>query len=280
MLSTQTNVAVPLAQNRALKHKLISTSIFVALAVLVVEYSLNPHAIVETREPVWAGNRTYLTLSPPCIAVEPYVAYNIFMLGVPLAIFLHVKLAIFNLCGQIGLCTCTEAFFVLITLSFDEIRSFHALNCFFLLLNAICIFAMLDAGESMARESSILCMIPNGSLVYIAKVDTRKWWRRWWRTCIFALPVASVALFVGIYDGIYGYSWSQLSTPVSAGYAGCFCWWILMQYSLVHSDTPPASASIDVFVASVFAIATLVTMITIHEWPDMFKGNERRPWET
>lgn len=239
---------VPLANNTRMKGLLVLPSIAFGIAVLITEYWLNPHTVAHVRFPTL--NETADVLVPPCIAVEPYIGYNIFLLGIPIAIFLHVKLAIFNLYGHLGLVPCMEAAYVLIVLSFNEIRSFHTVDCMLLLCCALCIFYMLDNGASEG-----------------------------WRRLFFAAPVLAVAIGVGCFIAWANYDPSQMNTPVSLAYIFLFGFWILSQWMLIYSSQVDPASRLDTWFGGLNALAVAATVVTIYLMPELFYGNAIRPWE-
>ena len=71
----ENTIATPITFNDSLKQKLTSFAIITVYITLLIEYIINPHSIYNG------------IIMPPCVVLETYIAYNIFIIGVPLAIF-------------------------------------------------------------------------------------------------------------------------------------------------------------------------------------------------
>ena len=130
------NHHIPISQNKPLKQKITAFAIFFTYAVLTVEYFINPHSIYTPK------NNGERVIMPPCVVIEPYVGYNIFLLGLPLASFMHLKLSLYQYHCKYGFLVFMEFIMATIIMSYDKIKKIHSADTLLLILATF--FIMLD----------------------------------------------------------------------------------------------------------------------------------------
>jgi hypothetical protein len=236
------NGSWPIATNKPLKQKLVGASLFVIYSVLLTEYILNPHSLFNTKE---EGGTVFL---PPCLIVEPYIGYNIFLFGLPLAIFLHVKLSVYQYHKQFGFLVFLEFILATIILSYDQIRGIHS-------------------------GVSYLIIITTAMLMF--DMDSKGFWIRVY--CIVFLCAFILVLVGHLYE--------QKDKLISDNFIGimylvAFVLWVGSQWPLCteFQEKPRGYDSCFSAIVSVTALSLIIVSNVYPEWGFIAK-NKVKPWE-
>jgi len=115
--SSPTTTTIPYNMNtKTLKSKLTFLSIVTIYMTLLIEYSLNPKTFYDG-----------ISIMPPYVLLKNYISYNILAIGLPLAIFFHIKISNYQYFNYYGIMATLEfAMAFIIILSHSELTNIHS----------------------------------------------------------------------------------------------------------------------------------------------------------
>jgi FtsH-binding integral membrane protein len=234
---------MPIAQNKKLKQKITALAILFTYAVLLAEYLINPHTLYRI------NGKTIIM--PPCIVIEPYVGYNIFLFGLPLATFMHLKLSLYQYHRKYGFLVFMEFIMATIIVSYDKIRKVHNADTLLLLVTTFLI--ILDFTDRKNKHWAISYF-----LVFIA-----------------------ITITMTVYDYIEKPKQDDYNNAHSIIYLLVFVLWVAFQWPLCTEYTMPPNGYEFYLAPLVFASGiTIVALSNMYPHWEYFAKNDSRPWHS
>jgi len=246
---------IPVTFNSELKRKLTLASICIVYAAFFIEYCLNPHSFYQLN-----GVKTIM---PPCMVLETYISYNIFVVGVPLAVFLHIKMSNYQYFGYYGILATLEFAMAAIILAFDKIRSIHGSVTLMLLI----ITGIQIVDHELDSSTTLYQNIKSGRAFYSIAYFSY-------------LLICAIAL--SAYWEASGVEQGHLDNVTNTAYILTMVVWIAVQWlvCVVLSDKPPYGLDFKFGILFILLSALLVALS--NEFPQWhaFALNKKRPWES
>ena len=223
-------------KNKTLKSKLTFLGIVTIYITLLVEYSLNPKIFYD-------GISSIL---PPYVVLRKYVYYNILAIGLPLAIFFHMKISNYQFFGYYGITATLEfamALIIIILFHSAEITNFHSFIAIQLIL--ITGFQIIDHEFD---PSETFC-----KNVINWKKNKFTWiYFIYLILCVIALPLHWI-----IKNEPIGYL-DNFSSPV---YIITMLFWIASQWFICVSLSDKMPFGLDIYISSIFIASTAIIII-------------------
>ena len=241
----------PITFNQDLKKRLTTGAILTVYLALFIEYIINPHSIYNN------------IIMPPCIVLESYIGYNIFIIGVPLAIFLHIKMSNYQYFGYYGILATVEFVMATIILSFDKIRAIHGLITIFLLVVTGVQIMDYEFDRSMSLFENVVSVQNNFfSILYFGYI---------------VLSAVTLSVYWAVNDVEQGH----LDNFTDIVYILTMVVWIATQWVICVSLSNRKPYGLDLHFGILFIVLSFILVALSNEYPGwhLFALNEKRPWE-